>query len=98
MALKVICVNKDHGYHANPHEAISLFGWIEDSTALQGKYTLSQMVMFLDRGGVAYTTTPSGNRKAYLETFVRNSMKFVRTIADGTTSDNLLSLSECRVW
>lgn len=56
------------------------------------------MVIYLDRGGRAYVTTPDGSRKAYLETFTRNGRKFVRTIPDSTRRDNLLSLSECRVW
>ena len=97
MALRVVCINKDRGYHENPHEAISSFGWIEDSTSLNGKYTLAQMVIFLDRGGVAYVQTPDGSRKAYLETFMRGGRKFVRTIPDSTRRDNLLTLAECRV-
>jgi hypothetical protein len=96
MAVKIVCVNKDRGNHMNPHEAITNLGWVNEQTRASGNSTKAQMIEFLERqGGTAYTRDDY-NRIAYL--VVRTSVlgnKFVKTIADGIESDNLLFLDEC---
>ena len=37
MSIRITCINKDGGYHENPHVAISNLGWVEDETAKTGK-------------------------------------------------------------
>ena len=92
-----MCINKEGGYHSDPHEAISNFGWMNESSEEKGNATLKEMVDFLDKGNKAYVRD-ARNDVAYLE--VKTSWaghKYVRTIPDGIHNDNLLALGECRV-
>jgi hypothetical protein len=96
MAVRINCINKDNGNHYDPHEAITDLGWIDESSGERGKTSRLTMVKFIeiDRGQ-AYVTDAYGN-KAYL--VVRESPwgnKYVKTIADGRETNNLLALSEC---
>jgi len=53
------------------------------------------MVDFIEKGNKAYTKDSSGN-KAYLVVRISHSgNKYVKTVADGTETDNLLHLPEC---
>lgn len=96
MAVKIRCINKDQGDHDNPHEAISHFGWINESNGESGKSTRLQMVRFIEiDNGRAYVKDNSGNVAfCYVRTSSKGN-KFIQTIADGKYSDNLLSLKEC---
>jgi len=94
MAIKVTCINKDHGNHDNPYEAIEYLGWTKDITNEIGKYSRARMVQFLENHGIAYVE--KGGEKAYL--IVRTSTggnKYVKTEADSTEANNLLELPEC---
>jgi len=96
MSVRITCINKDNGDHYDPHEAITHLGWVSDSSGKSGKSTRAQMVKFIEGGGMAYVKDNVGN-KAYLE--VRTSPsgnKFVKTVADGKETDNLLYLVECK--
>lgn len=95
MAVRIICINKSGGYHENPHEAISNFGWVNEQTNARGNTDLAGMVKFLDVDkGQAYVV--SGQNKAYCYTRQGKYRKFVQTYADNTPTDNLLSLPECK--
>jgi hypothetical protein len=97
MAVRITCINKAHGNHNNPHEAIEKLGWVNEFSGESGICSRLDMVRFIENEkGVAYVIDRYGN-KAYL--YVRasvNGNKFVQTIADGKYSDNLLALIECR--
>lgn len=94
--IRITCINKDNGNHDNPHEAITFLGWLEDGTGLQGKWPRIRMYNWIkDENGVAYVNDSAGN-KVYVQTAEsRNGNPFVRTIADGRETNNLLSLMEC---
>ena len=96
MAIRITCINKQQGYHDDPHHAITNLGWVEDGTGKTDKSTRLQIYDWLkDKGGVAYVLDKFGN-KAYL--YPRENAagtKFVQTIADKVWTDNLLSLPEC---
>ncbi len=96
MAVKITCITKDNGNHANPHQAITNFGWVNEETRASGTSTLATMIDFIERqGGVAYTRD-AHNRVAYLTVRISSlGHKYLKTIADGVESDNLLSLPEC---
>ena len=95
MAVRIICINKSGGYHENPHEAISNFGWVNEQTNARGNTDLAGIVKFLDVDkGQAYVV--SGQSKAYCYTRQGKYRKFVQTYADNTPTDNLLSLPECK--
>jgi|WetSurMetagenome_2_1015567.scaffolds.fasta_scaffold170310_2 hypothetical protein len=96
MAVKITCITKDNGNHMNPHEAITNLGWVNEETRAIGTSTREQMIEFIEKqGGSAYTRDGYGG-VAYL--IVKTSSyenKYVKTIADGVESDNLLFLAEC---
>ena len=39
MAVRITCINKSGGYHADPHHAISDLGWRNEATGNTGKST-----------------------------------------------------------
>jgi hypothetical protein len=95
MEYRIVCIEKDNGNHENRHVAISSLGWV----ASNGKSDYSsrvQMYEFVKNGGHAYVQDAYGD-KAYLMSAVSPfGTKYVKTVADETRADNLLSLSECR--
>lgn len=97
MAVRITCINKDSGNHENPHEAISHYGWINESTNKPGKNDRLSMVKWVEKeGNDAYVKDTIGN-KAYC--YVRTSSKgtkFLQTYSDNKYTNNLLSLPECR--
>lgn len=96
MSVRITCINKDVGDHHDPHEAISHLGWINEFDKETGKSTRVGMVKFIEGGGQAYTKDGFGN-VAYLVVYIsRAGNKYVKTVADGKETDNLLSLPECK--
>ncbi len=94
MAVRVTCIKKSGGYHDNPHEAISEFGWLNEETRDTGRCSLGEMVKFLDVDkGSAYVQ--SGQNRAFCYTRQGKYRRFVQTYADKTPIDNLLKLPEC---
>ena len=95
MSIRITCINKSYGHHDNPHEAINILGWIEDGTGKTGRFSRVEMYEWIEGGGKAYVRDRFGNI-AYLMTATSSrGTKYVKTIPDGTTADNLLSLGEC---
>lgn len=95
--IKIHCINKDRGNHHNPYLAIEKFGWSNFSSGETGKYTLKQMVDFLEKGHRAFVQNGIFS-KVYLKVVQQaNGDKFVQTYADGKPTNNLLNLPECRV-
>lgn len=95
MSVRITCISKDHGNHYNPFEAITAFGWRNESTAQAGTCTLQEIVKFLEDGNSAYVRD-AYNTLVYLVVRIsRSGNKYVRTEIDGRTSNNLLELPEC---
>lgn len=93
--IQVTCVNKSGGYHENPHTAISYLGWVNDQTGARGITSRLDMYEFVRQGNKVYVSDGRGNI-AYLTTAVTAlGTKYVKTLPDGTRSDNLLQLLEC---
>ena len=96
MSVRITCITKEHGNHYDPHEAIAKLGWVNEATGESGICTRLEMVKFIEAGNQAYTKDRFGN-VAYLVVRVsRSGRKYVKTIADGKETDNLLYLQECR--
>jgi hypothetical protein len=91
--VRIHCINKERGNHYDPHEGITRFGWI-DQTDKRGAFTREQMIAYLERGGKAYVRDRYGDT-AMLVVRDRLGRKYVKTVADGRETDNLLFLSEC---
>ena len=95
MARQVTCINKSGGYHENPHEAISTFGWKEDGSETVQKSDREAMWNWVSVGGTAYVKDSKGN-KAYVKAKTNSKgTHYLQTEADGKATDNLLSLPEC---
>lgn len=93
MAIRIVCINKDSGNHENRHTAISRLGWTEGQKS--GYMSRIEMYDWIQQGGRAYVQDAYGD-VAYLMTAVTSrGTKYVKTVADETKADNLLSLKEC---
>lgn len=96
MSVRITCINKSGGYHENPHEAISKYGWENETTGEAGKSNRQQMVDFLEnKNGEAYVKDSSGSTAYCYVRTSSNGNKFLQTYSDGQYTNNLLSLSEC---
>jgi hypothetical protein len=94
MSIRITCINKDNGHHQDPHEAITHLGWVNEVSGKTGKNTRLEIVDFLEKDNEAYVKNVFG-KKAYLVVINRNNNKYVKTVADGIETNNLLNLVEC---
>jgi hypothetical protein len=95
MSIRITCIKKDSGNHENSHTAISVLGWIEDSTNNTGRSSRIEMYDFVKSGGYAYVKDTYGNKAQLIAETTSWGTKYVKTKPDNTTTDNLLKLSEC---
>ena len=96
MEVRITCINKDGGYHQNPHTAISHYGWLVENTGETRKMSRIQMVAWMEKGNHSYVIDRFGS-KAYC--YVRtneNGTSFLQTHSNNRDTDNLLELPECR--
>lgn len=96
MAIRITCINKQQGYHQDPHHAIEYLGWIEDGTSKTGKSSRLEVYNFLKNNGVAYVRNEAGNKAFLYPRENAAGTKFVQTQADNVWTNNLLSLQECQ--
>ena len=95
MAVRITCINKDNGNHENPHLAITHLGWINEQTGKRGKNTRLEIYNWIKEGGEAYVL--DGYRKIAVVTRTSSAgTHYVKTVADGKETNNLLALMECR--
>ena|SRR5438105_2892794 len=96
MSVRVICINKSGGFHADPHHAVSHLAWTEDGTGKTGKNTRLEMYDWIkNQNGAAYVLDSRGN-KAFVATRENaHGTKYLQTYADQVWTDNLLALPEC---
>lgn len=96
MAIRITCINKSGGDHADPHHAISHLGWVNEQTNETGKSTRLEVYDWIkNRQGVAYVLDSRGNR-AYVGTRENvHGTHYLQTYADQVWTDNLLALREC---
>lgn len=96
MAVRITCVDKPSGNIQDPHEAISQYGWVNESNPTEtGINSRVSMVAWVEGGGTAYVKDSQGN-VAYCQVRTSvNGTKFLQTVTDRKWSDNLLSLQKC---
>lgn len=95
MTVKIVCINKSDGYHENPHEAISHYGWKNESSDETGISDRQSMVNWMKQGNYAYVVDQYG-QKVYCQVRVSvNGTEFLQTESDNKLTNNLLSLIEC---
>jgi hypothetical protein len=95
MAVRITCITKDNGQHYDRHEAIQYLGWVNEQTRTTGRSSREQMIQFLENRGAAFTRDGFGNVAYLVIRISPYGNKYVKTIADGKESDNLLALPEC---
>ena len=96
MAIRITCINKSGGYHADPHHAISLLGWVNEQTGEKGKSTRLEIYNWIkNQNGVAYVVDFRNNRARVGTRENANGAKFLQTYSDEVWTDNLLALPEC---
>ena len=94
MTVRITCINKAGGNHADPHHAIESLGWINEQSGESGKNSRLEVYDWIkNKGGKAYVVSGS-NRVAV--GVVNATPPYIRTFADGVYTDNLLALPECR--
>jgi hypothetical protein len=96
--IRITCINKDGGHHDDPHEAITTLGWINEQNGQTGRSSKNEMITWLERGGKAFTRDAFNRTAALVVCTSRFGNKYVKTVADGFLSDNLLKLSECPLY
>ncbi len=94
MAVRITCVEKPSGNLQNPHEAISLYGWLNEATGETGMTSRQTMVDWLKKGGQTYVKDNFGSIHCEVQISV-NGTEFLQTYRDGRYTDNLLSLPRC---
>lgn len=95
MAIKITCINKNNGNHENPNLAITHLGWIEDGTGKVGKSNRLTIYNWIkNENGYAYVEK-NGRKVKVITAETSSGTKYVKTEADSTTVNNLLSLREC---
>ena len=97
MSVRITCIKKDSGNHENPYVAISRLSWVNESDNNTGQSSRLEMYDFVvSSGGIAYVTDSKGNRANLIGAISSKGTKYVKTIPDDVTSDNLLKLPECK--
>jgi hypothetical protein len=97
VSIRVTCIKKSNGYHADPHHAISELGWINEQTNETGRSTRLEIYDWIkNNNGVASVSDARGNKARVGTREHSNGTKYVQTYADQVWSDNLLALPECR--
>jgi Protein of unknown function (DUF3892) len=95
MSVRVTCIKKSGGYHENPHEAISTFGWTNEQTGESNTSTREQMWEWVTNGGYAYVKDRYSNVARVLAKTNSRGTHYLQTEADGKLTNNLLELPEC---
>ena len=94
MAIRITCITKASGDHENSYVAITSLGWINESNET-GSSTRLVMYDWSEKGGQAYVKGADGSIAYLITAISAKGLKYVKTKADSTTSDNLLKLKEC---
>jgi len=96
VSIRVTCIKKSGGYHADPHHAIESLGWINEQTGDTGRSTRLQVYDWLKtQNGMAYVRDVRGNTAQVAPRAHANGTRFLQTHADGIWTDNLLAQPEC---
>jgi len=88
--LEIQCINKSH--RPNPHERISHVGGVHEGN--RWKLTEDDAIVAIESKAASFYVKQHGLR-ADVIVATRSGKKYLKTVADGETPDNLLSLQEC---
>jgi hypothetical protein len=100
--IEIVGIRKDNGYHENPHEAVSHYGWVERDSrgAIISSDVTDRMTVVGWLEGMlgvkinAYVQRHTPRAYCYVNTSARGT-RFLETKRDSTNRNNLLELPEC---
>src|SRR5580692_1586973 len=97
MSIRITCIKKSGGYHADPHHAIEELGWTNEQSGETGRSNRLDMYDWIkNKNGVAVVRDSYGNSAQVGPREHANGTRYVQTYADRVWTDNLLALPECR--
>jgi hypothetical protein len=97
MSVRITCINKSGGYHADSHHAIEFVGWTNEQSGETGKSTRLEVYDWIkNKNGTACVRDNRGNTANVGTREHTNGTKYLQTYADKVWTDNLLALPECR--
>lgn len=89
---EIKCINKSDRY--NPHENIIAIGGVnEDGT--NWKLSQNDAISAIESGRWSFYVWRLGSKVDVIVAISRYGFKYLKTIADGEHTNNLLSLKEC---
>ena len=91
MAFEINCVEKDHRY--SPYEAIVSVGG-PNPNGERWKLTQKQVIEWIEKGHDFYVKSARGSVRVVVARSRFDNL-YIKTEADGTEPNNLLSLSSC---
>ncbi len=90
MSIRITAIRQTGG---NGHEHISHLWWAESATAKVGSNSRAEVVSWIeDDNGHAYVTDSRGDQIAVGVVVPTRGYKYLRTLADGIWTNNLLAL------
>jgi hypothetical protein len=96
MSIRIICITKSGGNHADPHHAIERLGWINEETGKTGNNSRLELYDWIkNKNGVAHVVDNRGNRATVDTRENERGTKYLQTRADKVWTDNLLAQPEC---
>ena len=87
---QISCINKSN--RNNPYEPILKIGGIENGT--KWIMTETEAIAAIENGLYSFFVYRGGSEIKVIIA-MRNGRRYLKTVADGETPDNLLSLPEC---
>ena len=97
MSIRITCINKSFGNHADPHHAITRVGWVNEQGGTQGSSSRVEIYEWIkNHNGIAVVRDSQGNQAQVGAREHSNGTKYLQTYRDQVWTDNLLFLPECR--
>lgn len=96
MAVRILCIKKDHGDYENPYVAIDYLEWVNERINVNGITDRTKIYDWLKYdNGEAYILDSFGNKRYLVPAISPLGNKYVKTVDDESVYDCLLSLPEC---